>query len=376
MISTLMVVAVFLFYDLLNIVLSEDCPYEIHHDGLIIVSKIHYSSGAISVLCEGFYQGTRVIIKFMSETYQYTEEAIARELNVTRIMSESNLLGFPTLYMSGRLNFLEPVLTYMVISYLGPTLYDSLYDYSFSLNYMLDIIIQLIDRLEALWYHGFIHRDLKLSNIAFGSTKEDEDVIYLIDFGESTSYPGYGLAGTPAYGPARILEWTLPIDELESLGYIFIFILHKDLPWGISDGEHKDLTDIKKSISIDNLCMVQLYPDNEIGNAACKAYFTFIRNCQQNSEGNEIITSSTASTNSSTSIDSIYSEVMTTGKSHSKFDEIFTFHDRELNPDYESLRVILRSFYEGMYYDNNNGDSVLSDQKIIDQTSLHVFHDL
>lgn len=328
---------------------TEKCPYAIPHARILIGDRLKYSSASISVLCKGLYDNVSVVIKFMSPEFYYYEESITRELNVTRIMSESKLPGFPTLYLSGRLLSTNPMVTYMVISQLGQTLFDTIYDYDMTLNYKIDIIIQLIDRLQALWYYGFLHRDIKLSNIAFGKDKDDEHTIYLFDFGESTTYPAYDRKGTPAFSPARILHRTLPIDELECLGYIFIYLLHKDIPWGISEGEHEDLAPIKKYITIENLCMVELYK-NSSGHEACIAYFTFIRNNQVWDD--TVITSSTSDGSSTSGSNSDMSPLFTSNlrgsptSSSTSNDVLLTIDEREIYPDYESLREILMSFYE------------------------------
>lgn len=52
----------------------------------------------------------------------------------------------------------------------------------FSISTVLQIGIQIIQRLEAMHRKGFIHRDIKANNFMTG--KEDkQNVVYIIDFG-------------------------------------------------------------------------------------------------------------------------------------------------------------------------------------------------
>ncbi len=48
---------------------------------------------------------------------------------------------------------------------------------------IVEIGLQLLDRLEILHYEGYVHLDLKPSNIIFS---QDKTTLYLIDFGFAT----------------------------------------------------------------------------------------------------------------------------------------------------------------------------------------------
>lgn len=56
---------------------------------------------------------------------------------------------------------------------------------------MIQIGIQIIQRLQVLHELGFLHMDLKPDNIVLGThnmNSEDSSLIYLIDFGISKTY--------------------------------------------------------------------------------------------------------------------------------------------------------------------------------------------
>jgi serine/threonine protein kinase len=46
----------------------------------------------------------------------------------------------------------------------------------------------MVDRIEVLHKHGFIHRDIKPQNYIIGKSSKKANVVYLIDFGLSKRY--------------------------------------------------------------------------------------------------------------------------------------------------------------------------------------------
>lgn len=92
--------------------------------------------------------------------------------------------------------------------------------------------------------HGFIHRDLKPENFLIGLEKE-ENLIYIIDFGLSRRYrdiktgkhipkkKGRSIVGTVRYVSinTHLGEEQSRRDDMESLGYIIMYLLNGFLPW-------------------------------------------------------------------------------------------------------------------------------------------------
>lgn len=113
----------------------------------------------------------------------------------------------------------------------------------FSLKTVLMIADQMISRLEFLHKKGFIHCDIKPENMLLGRGY-NSNVIYLIDFGLSKRYIDekgnhidYGesniVCGTARY---MSINGHLGInlsrrDDMESLGYVLIYLLKGSLPW-------------------------------------------------------------------------------------------------------------------------------------------------
>lgn len=80
---------------------------------------------------------------------------------------------------------------------------------------------------------------------------EDQDILYLIDFGTSTRYkslsnvhinPGNSdrIVGTCRYAAIRMHfgHYQSRRDDLESLGYVLLYLYYGNLPW--QDVKHKD----------------------------------------------------------------------------------------------------------------------------------------
>ena len=135
------------------------------------------------------------------------------------------------------------------------------------------VALQALDRLEYIHSKNYIHRDIKPQNFVNG--RKDSNIIYIIDFGfahqyrssrtgkhikcikrnEVTGSVGYlSVNGNEGYEQSRR-------DDLESLGYMLIFLATDNLPWfRIEDLEVNKLTKLKKiyhlkkTISVEQLC--------------------------------------------------------------------------------------------------------------------------
>jgi serine/threonine protein kinase len=105
------------------------------------------------------------------------------------------------------------------------------------------VAIQALDRLEYIHSKNYIHRDIKPNNFLIG--KKNDEIIYLIDFGFARKYRSsktgkhikhkfincvsgsllyLSLNGIKGYEQSRK-------DDLESLGYMILFLSLGSLPW-------------------------------------------------------------------------------------------------------------------------------------------------
>jgi len=116
----------------------------------------------------------------------------------------------------------------------------------FSVKTVLLLADKLIPILKIFHDSDFIHRDLKPANLVIGHRDgPDKNKIFLIDFGLSKRYRNSitqevrpmeirykGLIGTYIYASVAADDGIqqAPKDDMESLGYIFFYLLG-ELPW-------------------------------------------------------------------------------------------------------------------------------------------------
>lgn len=155
--------------------------------------------------------------------------------------SSSELVGVP------RPRYFGPLSSYnvLVMDLLGPSLEDCLNDCHrrMSIKSVLMIAIQAMRRIEFVHSKSFLHRDIKPDNMLMGS--HDTSTLYLVDFGLAKRYrdhvtkqhlpyrDGKHLTGTARYASVRThlgIEQSRR-DDLESLGYVLVYLYKGSLPW-------------------------------------------------------------------------------------------------------------------------------------------------
>ncbi|KAJ8579365.1 kinase-like protein, partial [Rhizopogon salebrosus TDB-379] len=124
---------------------------------------------------------------------------------------------------------------------------------SFSINTVVLIAEQLISSLQYIHARNIVHQDVKPANILICIGKNTH-LVYLVDFSLAKQYRDprthahiafhrhSPFIGTPAFTSvnshlgANLGQW----DDLESLTYLLIYLLHGSLPWLDSGTRHAD----------------------------------------------------------------------------------------------------------------------------------------
>jgi len=181
-------------------------------------------------------------------------------------------LGIPNIHWYG----VQGGYTIMVMDLLGPSLED-LFNYC-SRKFMLQttalLAQQMVERISYVHSCGIIHRDIKPHNFLIGRQRtKNERTVFVIDFGLAKRFvdPRSGahipfrnnksLTGTARYVSLNThlgLEQSRR-DDLESLGYVFVYFVKGQLPWqGLRATSKKDkyemIMEKKHSTTLEALC--------------------------------------------------------------------------------------------------------------------------
>jgi len=156
-----------------------------------------------------------------------------------------NLDGFPTLKWYGTNNNIS----YLVINLLGISLTTLIKEriLNGNANFLLNIAIQIIQRIHLLHENYLIHRDIKPDNFLFGL--ENTNKIYLIDFGFCKRYYNEkhmeqkninSIIGSLNFVSLNVHNGIEPSrrDDLESCVYIILNMIIGKLEW--SDETNND----------------------------------------------------------------------------------------------------------------------------------------
>ncbi|KAH0791720.1 CK1 family protein kinase [Histomonas meleagridis] len=161
----------------------------------------------------------------------------------------------------------------LVFDYLGKSLeyYKKIYQ-RLSLKTVLMLADQMLTCIEYFHRKCFIHRDIKPDNFVMG-LDNNANLVYIIDFGLAKQYcnpnththipftSGKSLTGTARYASVNALRGVEQSrrDDLESLGYVLVYLLKDRLPWmglplGNSHPKYAPILRVKEATSAESLC--------------------------------------------------------------------------------------------------------------------------
>ena len=224
----------------------------------------------------------KVAIKL--EPLQTKHPQLAYEYKLYRVFS--NGVGIPQMKWFGK----EGDYNVLVMDLLGPSLED-LFNYcdrKFSVKTVLMLADHMISRIEFVHLKNFIHRDIKPDNFLMGRG-DNASRVHVIDFGLAKKYRDPSTHNHIPYrenksliGTARYVSVNTHLgyeqsrrDDMESLGYVFMYFLRGSLPWqGIKANNRKKRYDEihakKMKTSIEELCAG--YPKE------FNMYMTYVKN--------------------------------------------------------------------------------------------------
>lgn len=162
---------------------------------------------------------------------------------------------------------------FFAMKLLGPSL-EILFNYCnrrFTVPTALKVGIQMLQLIEPIHEHKIIHRDIKPENFVLRSKSVCAELC-LIDFGLSKRYVyldkhvaaknNCSFTGTARYASINSQSFIEQSrrDDLESIGYILVYLINGSLPWqnlkGFTDREMRKrrILQIKKSVALSTLC--------------------------------------------------------------------------------------------------------------------------
>ncbi len=189
-----------------------------------------------------------------TDKQQYAVKLITKENHQTlfenEILMYERLKGskyIPSLYASGS----EGKYNYFVMPLLEQNLEQLRASYGAQMNLkaILYLGMQMLNALEFVHEKGILHRDIKPANFLLKTNNQNISELYLIDFGLAGLYyyeenetcinkhipmkTGEKLIGTTRYMSVNVQQGFTASrrDDVESLGYILIFLQKGELPW-------------------------------------------------------------------------------------------------------------------------------------------------
>ncbi|CAD8152447.1 unnamed protein product [Paramecium pentaurelia] len=229
-----------------------------------IKHKISAGSFGVVFLCQDLQTKEYVAMKVEKEDIN----SMSLEREIQMLDELKKLPGIPKIIWAGN----EHNHNCLVMQLLGRDLSYHLKALKrFSLKCVVNISLQIIQIIEGVHRKGIIHRDMKPENVMTGKDQESNQ-IFLADFGiakfyrepDGTHVPfkdNKSFVGTTRYasiGAHRGFELSRK-DDLESIGYMIIYMYKGTLPWQTYHNvAEKDKTkmvgQIKQQTQIEELC--------------------------------------------------------------------------------------------------------------------------
>jgi serine/threonine protein kinase len=203
------------------------------------VEKIGSGGMGVVYLAEDTVLNRNVVLKVLQPSYR-DEKNRSRFFREAKILSQLNHPHIVTIHDFGMwkrnmyivLEYLEGSNLHQIIEKSGPL----------PVTWLMNVLPQMMDALEAAHHEGIIHRDLKPSNIFCLKQMDHTDTIKILDFGTAVSLdqdilnnitPTGEVIGSPCYmSPEQIMGKEIsPRSDIYALGITMYEILSGEAPF-------------------------------------------------------------------------------------------------------------------------------------------------
>jgi len=205
----------------------------------IIESNI--GKGQFGSVYKGYHKKTREPVAIKLEKMISPIKLLKNETTILNYLHNNGVRNIPEVHWYG----VFANSTCLVMTLYDYSLYDCIKSKELSIDQIQKIMIKSIDIIENIHNSFVLHRDIKPQNFMIKNSE-----LFIIDFGFSTFYiddnknhlhinpnniENSNIIGTPKYISINIHNGITPSrrDDLISLGYIFILLLFKQLPWDV-----------------------------------------------------------------------------------------------------------------------------------------------
>lgn len=239
----------------------------IFNNTYLVKSKLNAGSFGEVFLGKDLQTNENVAIKLevIKEELPDINRSLLREASILNHLKP--LTGIPRILWFGS----EHNYDVMIIELLGKDLASILKSYKrLSLGTIILIATKVLTLLQSIHERDVIHRDIKPDNILMGIEEKSED-FYIIDFGISKCYrdpKGHHLVfreNKPFIGTMRYASCNSHMgvelsrrDDLESFGYVLLYLVNGFLPWQNVEAKGKEkgyqVGKIKQKIKVEDLC--------------------------------------------------------------------------------------------------------------------------
>jgi serine/threonine protein kinase len=197
-----------------------------------IIEKLNH--GEFGTIFKGQHIRTQEPVAIKIESITAEIKMLKREAQIYQYLGKAP--GIPQVKWYGVIDNYN----FMVLPLYGKSLS---HQQTFSLGESIRIGKTLVKRLQYIHEKGLIHRDVKPDNFVIGQNGKEKD-IYIIDFGLCKKYKdendkhiaiktGKTMIGTPNFVSIHVHHGIEPSrrDDLESVGYIMLYLVYNSLPW-------------------------------------------------------------------------------------------------------------------------------------------------